>query len=839
MSGFFSSIKNKAAYAGSMVQRGSGSGSDGAEMRFSIQPAPGESGFSQWSAAMKMVAQLSGGIPPEFRRRLWLTLADKHLAARGIDWPKVERNCFSEWSHPADSELGVQIVKDLHRTGCSLFCGKDGQENQALLKRVLLAYARWNKAVGYCQGFNMLAALILQVTEKCETDALKLMIYLIEGVLPDSYFADSLRGLSVDMAVFRELLRSRLPRLSKHLDALQNAAKDGTTSYEPPLTNVFTMQWFLTLFCNCLPQPTVLRVWDLILLEGNEILLRTALAIWQTLADRILGVRSADEFYCIMGVLTRELLEFELIDANSLIKSVVAIGPLTELKSLREHYLYNINPWGTSVSTLFPSNVDKQMKLYAKDRLVLDISALKKQYTKLKQRQRQAHIIFSAAISRQPPPSAPVAMNHLLLGKSALVPAKRLGPPKGSIPPARVPASTLLWKDAPKTSDSSSSSDTELCDDPSDSSSPEEDEEEIKSQFAKDNPENLMTTDNKVDGEEDVANSSNSQISSDIFDNTASTSVNMFDPVESDDDSADFEKFLEDRVRCLKEIKTPSDEDAEGAVRTKHGRRNSERALQIIQENSLILHRIMQCQSRLSPSPPFVTTNNETEATMESPRETISSTSFYDTISSSISREFAEDKSDAEQCFTAMEKIDEDQENKSPEYGSRYSSILEKSRNLDEKYNSLILNAGVRSIKTVVDESEPKSDLISELNLKYDSMNLSTIDSYRIPKDDNYKFSSDSQRIADLYRFEVDDDKKSGLVDVGAAKANLSLNLEQSASLYSPPSPRLATLKSPCSDRSEKSPNSKSPNKIFNPFPVALNSRQNKEVPLKLGLYKK
>ncbi|KAJ8920188.1 hypothetical protein NQ315_011849 [Exocentrus adspersus] len=89
----------------------------------------------------------------------------------------------------------------------------------------------------------MLAALILQVTDKCESDALKLMIYLIEGVLPDSYFADSLRGLSVDMAVFRELLRSKLPRLSRHLDTLQSAAKDGNRSYEPPLTNVFTMQW--------------------------------------------------------------------------------------------------------------------------------------------------------------------------------------------------------------------------------------------------------------------------------------------------------------------------------------------------------------------------------------------------------------------------------------------------------------------------------------------------------------------------------------------------------------------------------------------------------------------
>lgn len=117
-------------------------------MRFSVDPAPGESGFSQWASAMRMVAQLPGGIPPEFRKKLWLQLADKFLHSKHIDWPSVERNCFSEWSHPADAELGVQIVKDLHRTGCSLFCGVDGQENQALLKRVLLAYARWNKAVG-------------------------------------------------------------------------------------------------------------------------------------------------------------------------------------------------------------------------------------------------------------------------------------------------------------------------------------------------------------------------------------------------------------------------------------------------------------------------------------------------------------------------------------------------------------------------------------------------------------------------------------------------------------------------------------------------------------------
>ena len=64
----------------------------------------------------------------------------------------------------------------MHRTGCSLFCGVDAEANQLMLKRVLLAYARWNKAIGYCQGFNMLAAIILEVMEKSEPDALKVFI---------------------------------------------------------------------------------------------------------------------------------------------------------------------------------------------------------------------------------------------------------------------------------------------------------------------------------------------------------------------------------------------------------------------------------------------------------------------------------------------------------------------------------------------------------------------------------------------------------------------------------------------------------------------------------------
>ncbi|XP_066949179.1 uncharacterized protein [Macrobrachium rosenbergii] len=483
-------------------------------MRFSVAPLPGDSTFVQWHDAMMMCARLPGGIPQEFRRRLWLTLSEKHLQARGVDWSHAQRFCFNEWSNPDDDELGDQIVKDLHRTGCSLFCGEEAEDNQAMLKRVLLAYARWNKGVGYCQGFNMLAAIILEVMERQESDALKVMIYLIEGVLPESYFANNLRGLSVDMAVFRDLLRLRLPHLSRHLEHLQHDAADLATGtcYEPPLTNVFTMQWFLTLFSNCLPREIVMRVWDLTFLHGNEVLLRTALAIWDGLAARILEVHSADEFYTVMGALTRDMLTLGVIDANKLVQTVVGMAPFPfpGLAELRDKYTYNITPWTQSVSSvakrglrLFYSdddddddesddNEDDDQKIavatafglsgifrksiessrgpspvsggaavspsafpplgipssrHSHDsprelsRPNLDISALKKQYARLRERQKQAHIILTSSQLRvgggvvgSGHKSTPLTMNHLLRGKKALTSKTRRVVPQGVIP---------------------------------------------------------------------------------------------------------------------------------------------------------------------------------------------------------------------------------------------------------------------------------------------------------------------------------------------------------------------------------------------------------------------
>ncbi|XP_036863053.1 TBC1 domain family member 30 isoform X2 [Manis javanica] len=325
------------------------------KLKFTLEPSLGQNGFQQWYDALKAVARLSTGIPKEWRRKVWLTLADHYLHSIAIDWDKTMRFTFNDRSNPDDDSMGIQIVKDLHRTGCSSYCGQEAEQDRVVLKRVLLAYARWNKNVGYCQGFNILAALILEVVEGNEGDALKIMIYLIDKVLPESYFVNNLRALSVDMAVFRDLLRLKLPELSQHLDILQRTAnKESGGGYEPPLTNVFTMQWFLTLFATCLPNHTVLKIWDSVFFEGSEIILRVSLAIWAKLGDQIECCETADEFYSTMGRLTQEMLENDLLESHELMQTVYSMAPFPfpQLAELREKYTYNITPFPATVKPI-------------------------------------------------------------------------------------------------------------------------------------------------------------------------------------------------------------------------------------------------------------------------------------------------------------------------------------------------------------------------------------------------------------------------------------------------------------------------------------------------------
>lgn len=74
-----------------------------------------------------------------------------------------------------------------------------------------------------------------------------------------------------------------------------------------------------------------------------------------------------------------------------------------------------------------------------REKIALDITILKKQYDKLRERQKQAHIILTSAVSKQhqQPSAGSSHVNKLLVGKNAIISKGRKGPPKGAIPPVR------------------------------------------------------------------------------------------------------------------------------------------------------------------------------------------------------------------------------------------------------------------------------------------------------------------------------------------------------------------------------------------------------------------
>lgn len=75
-----------------------------------------------------------------------------------------------------------------------------------------------------------------------------------------------------------------------------------------------------------------------------------------------------------------------------------------------------------------------------REKIALDITILKKQYDKLRERQKQAHIILSSAVTKQNKhytSAGPSHVNKLLIGKNAIISKGRKGPPKFLPPPVR------------------------------------------------------------------------------------------------------------------------------------------------------------------------------------------------------------------------------------------------------------------------------------------------------------------------------------------------------------------------------------------------------------------
>ncbi|KAL9252032.1 TBC1 domain family member 2A-like protein [Drosera capensis] len=249
--------------------------------------------FSALANAVTLRRLIRKGIPPVWRPKVWFTLSG---AAKKKS--TVPESYYSDLTKATAGEVTAatkQIDHDLPRT----FPGHpwlDTPEGHAALRRVLVVYSFRDSYVGYCQGLNYVAALLLLVM-KTEEDAFWMLAVLLENVLVNDCYTNNLTGCHVEQRVFKDLLAKKLPKIASHLEDLEFDV------------SLVATEWFLCLFSKSLPSETTLRVWDILFYEGAKVLFNVALAIFKMKEDELLLTQHVGDVVHILQKSTHHLFD--------------------------------------------------------------------------------------------------------------------------------------------------------------------------------------------------------------------------------------------------------------------------------------------------------------------------------------------------------------------------------------------------------------------------------------------------------------------------------------------------------------------------------------------------
>ncbi|CZT43951.1 probable GTPase-activating protein GYP5 [Rhynchosporium secalis] len=172
-------------------------------------------------------------------------------------------------------KLDKAIKRDLGaRTSFSKFAASSGLQEG--LFGVCRAYALFDEGVGYAQGMNFLAMPLL--FNMPEEEAFCLLVRLMNQYHLRDLFKADMPGLHMHLYQFERLLEDFEPALYCHLHRRQVTP------------HLYATQWFLTLFAYRFPLQLVLRIYDLILSEGLEAIIKFGIVLMQKNAAALLGM---------------------------------------------------------------------------------------------------------------------------------------------------------------------------------------------------------------------------------------------------------------------------------------------------------------------------------------------------------------------------------------------------------------------------------------------------------------------------------------------------------------------------------------------------------------------
>uniref|UniRef100_A0A915B8Z9 TBC1 domain family member 2B n=3 Tax=Parascaris univalens TaxID=6257 RepID=A0A915B8Z9_PARUN len=248
----------------------------------------------------ELKALIRTGVPKTYRGRVWKSLVTYWVDDQRADLGNgYYESLLRKLRNVDDNDSAIrQIELDLARTlPTNRFFDEPTSAKIAALRRVLCAYRFHNKAVGYCQGLNRLAAVALLFLD--ESDAFWFLVSCVEHLQPRDYYTPSLICAVADQKVLRDLVGEKLPKFSSQLKKLEVDL------------SAFTLTWFLTCFVDVFPHSIYLQTFDVFLYEGNKVLFRFALAVLKLAEPSILDCKTIGAMHAALSKVSQYVTDFK------------------------------------------------------------------------------------------------------------------------------------------------------------------------------------------------------------------------------------------------------------------------------------------------------------------------------------------------------------------------------------------------------------------------------------------------------------------------------------------------------------------------------------------------
>lgn len=212
-------------------------------------------------------------------------------------------------------EVIIEIEKDIPRTYTVASFG------DRELFRVLIALAYIKPNIGYCQGLNFVAGILLLVLQSEEV-AFWLLLGMMQKYHMETLFMYGVPDLPLREHQMQHFIKSYLPDLHLHL------RKAGIGS------ELFLSKWIMTVYASYLPLDTLLHVWDCFMMQGWKAAFKVGIAILREQKPQLIKAE-LDEVSCLLKSNQRN----RHFDARKLLIEASSIKITSnELKKVEEAY---------------------------------------------------------------------------------------------------------------------------------------------------------------------------------------------------------------------------------------------------------------------------------------------------------------------------------------------------------------------------------------------------------------------------------------------------------------------------------------------------------------------